>query len=391
EDWQIPNEIWQKVTQEEIKEISETQLGETIIRLYASQLKDLIMFGKDSFVLDIGFTSYNIHLRTDGLRLIAKHFLQPMQNMDYRVKISESTNHIDNEKRKLFILSSGVGIALNESEEISVLRQFLILDLKELIYKMLNIFVLKCYYFPASRTGILQLYRGFSANVIKQQEIPKLSSVISDFISNMIEISDKEKGFYFQFAEELSKELLKGDIILVSEDKIFIPEIKYRFKGVDIPLNRVSTSVSELAPLILYLKYIVKPGSVLIIEEPEAHLHPGNIRILAKYLVRLVKKGVNVLITTHSEYLLEQLDNFVMLSNIDPEEIVERYGYEKDDFLKHTDFAVYEFHYDQNTGTSKIEKARLTKKDGVSQEEFVKVFEELYEETDKLRRDLSDE
>jgi len=33
----------------------------------------------------------------------------------------------------------------------------------------------------------------------------------------------------------------------------------------------------------------------------------------------------------------------------------------------------------------------LTKKDGVSQDEFVKVFEELYEETGKLRRDLSDE
>ena len=34
-------------------------------------------------------------------------------------------------------------------------------------------------------------------------------------------------------------------------------------------------SVSELAPLVLFLRGIIRPGDTLIIEEPESHLHPG--------------------------------------------------------------------------------------------------------------------
>ena len=59
--------------------------------------------------------------------------------------------------------------------------------------------------------------------------------------------------------------------------------------------------VSELAPLILFLKYLVRPGDLLILEEPESHLHPAAQRRLARGIVRLVNAGVKVLITTHSE------------------------------------------------------------------------------------------
>jgi predicted ATPase len=400
----LPEEITQKIAFEGFKEIYEKRLSNAIEDSYACQLSDLIMFGKENFSLNIQFNSCSVKLLCKDGKLNVGEFPQSNTCVNAIIKISEGFDHVKREKiegREFLIEVDGkpiVGWLWNNdkgfipSQAIGQLSEFL-------QFRMLQEFMFPCYYLPAARSGILQGHRALAAGIIRkakysgierQQEIPKFPGVVSDFISSILELRES-KGTFNRFTHQLEDELIKGSIDVRFKDKETYPEIRYKFHGVEIPLHRSSSSVTELAPIFLYLKYIVKRGNILIIEEPEAHLHPGNIRILAKYLVRLVKKGVNVLITTHNEYLLEQLDNLVMLSSIDPKERVERYGYEKGDFLKHTDFAVYEFHYDQNTGTSKIEKARLTKKDGVSQDEFVKVFEELYEETDKLRRDLSDE
>ena len=46
--------------------------------------------------------------------------------------------------------------------------------------------------------------------------------------------------------------------------------------------------VSELAPLVLFLRGIIQPNDTLIIEEPEAHLHPAAQTKVALTLARLV-------------------------------------------------------------------------------------------------------
>lgn len=364
----------------------ENEINKVISSLYSCPLNHLVMIGKSSFSLDATFNSHSVNMSYQEDKLVIKEFCHQNQSIETKVAIDPSSGWMQ-------VIAQGKSPGrniqmMNDPKQLlyGVVSAIYYISAKEMFEK-LNI---SCYYFPASRTGILQLYKGFSANVIKQQEIPKLSGIVSDFISTMIGISDKEKGFYYQFAEELSMELLKGDIILVSKDENLIPEIRYRFKGVDLPLYQVSTSVSELAPLILYLKYIVQPGSVLIIEEPEAHLHPGNIRVLAKYLVRLVKKGVNVLITTHSDYLLEQINNFYLLSKKTPEERVENYKYDENDFIKSDELGVYEFHYDEEAKGYKIRQAEIDE-DGILEREIYNTTEALYEETSQLQREFDDE
>ena len=49
---------------------------------------------------------------------------------------------------------------------------------------------------------------------------------------------------------------------------------------------------------------IAKPGEVLIIENPEAHLHPCAQSIISKFLSIVASSGVQVIIESHSEHIL---------------------------------------------------------------------------------------
>ncbi len=74
--------------------------------------------------------------------------------------------------------------------------------------------------------------------------------------------------------------------------------------------------VSELAPVVLYLRHVVEPGNVLIVEEPESHLHPEMQVQFTRQLAGLVKAGIRVIVTTHSEWVLEELANIVRRSGL---------------------------------------------------------------------------
>jgi predicted ATPase len=126
----------------------------------------------------------------------------------------------------------------------------------------------------------------------------------------------------------------------------------------------------------------------LIIEEPEAHLHPENQRILAKFLVRLIRKGIKLFITTHSDYLLDQLSSFIMLSQAKNKKQREELNYWKDDYLKPEEISVYVFHFDKKSDGCKIEEVEISEEEGISQEEFLKVNEALYEESIRIRESI---
>jgi energy-coupling factor transporter ATP-binding protein EcfA2 len=58
------------------------------------------------------------------------------------------------------------------------------------------------------------------------------------------------------------------------------------------------------------------PVSRIYFEEPEAHLHPGAQRSLMEILAFLVRHGVQVVITTHSPYILYAVNNFLMAQQV---------------------------------------------------------------------------
>ena len=99
----------------------------------------------------------------------------------------------------------------------------------------------------------------------------------------------------------------KNDIRFVS---------KTRKKGrFDIPLHMASSSARGLSALYFYLRHQVKSNQLLIIDEPEGHLDTQNQIMLARMLSQFVRSGIKVLITTHSDYVLKEINNLIMLNS----------------------------------------------------------------------------
>ena len=77
--------------------------------------------------------------------------------------------------------------------------------------------------------------------------------------------------------------------------------------GPEVPLTDVGFGVSQVLP-VLTLCYYVPEGSILIFEQPEAHLHPKAQSELADVLIDVVKnRNIQIILESHSEHLLLRL------------------------------------------------------------------------------------
>ena len=257
------------------------------------------------------------------------------------------------------------------------------------------------YYLPAARSGIVQGHKVLSAALVRQSSfvglhemrIPTLPGITTEFLGHLISldrrvgrhegISSLEKAIAF-----IEANVLHGDIYLDESTGLPYPEIAYETTAGKFTLEHTSSMVSELAPLILFLKYLVRPGDLLILEEPESHLHPAAQRQLARGLVRLVNAGAQVLITTHSDTIISQINNLLALNQASPELIAEG-GFEAEDFLRQDQVGAYLFCYDQELHGSKIAHLEIDPDTGIDENEFAAVFEAIYDESIALQRDRS--
>ncbi|MCD4786056.1 MAG: AAA family ATPase [Candidatus Eremiobacteraeota bacterium] len=70
-----------------------------------------------------------------------------------------------------------------------------------------------------------------------------------------------------------------------------------------VSIADVGLGVSQTLPVVLALM-VAEPGQIVYIEQPELHLHPGAQVALAQIISEASKRGVRVVIETHSQYLL---------------------------------------------------------------------------------------
>jgi predicted ATPase len=369
-----------------LAEILEKRFSDEITSSYGCQLKELARTGQESFLIDIEFDSQYANLTCEHGKLRITRRTQLFDK--FTVRFSKQQG----ERAEIRMKRDGTEMKIRGPYR-HEFNEFLS---RMLFEESIGKIAVPCFYLPASRSGVLQAHRLLAAAIVSRSsligiqnlEVPRLSGVLSDFISSMLLLPQKKSPIY-DLAKGLEEELLAGQIDIKALDEYRYPDILFSSRGTAMPLHRTSSTISEVAPLILYLKYLVRPGSVLIIEEPEAHLHPQNQRILAKYLVRLIRKGVTLILTIHSDFLIEQLSSFIMLSKVDPEKRISRYGYSEDDYLNPEEVGAYIFEYDRNKEGYRIERTEITE-DGISQKEHMRILEALYEETLKLRKDTGE-
>jgi len=256
------------------------------------------------------------------------------------------------------------------------------ISLAEIIYllivsKLIEDFKINSFYIPAGGEIFNDFNRYLSAEISGINEIPPIQK---EFLINLLNVNNGlQKGYFYDLACELEKEIINGEIKIkngeLKDEIIFID----RENNMEFDLNLLSSSVHELLPLIIYLKYYLNKGDTLIIEEIENHLHPENQLILVKYLVKSINKGLNIILTTHSDYILEEFNNLIRLGN-SKKEALYQLGYDESCILDYEDVNIYNFKKnDDYSYTPQMIEVNYT---GFDEDNFSKVIEELYAKSD---------
>lgn len=120
------------------------------------------------------------------------------------------------------------------------------------------------------------------------------------------------------------KEILKLNLIPRTE-KITNTNIKLLYENIDLENFRLSpfnlgAGVSYLTK-ILILGLSLKEGDILIVENPEAHLHPKSISRFAEFFAFLAEGGIQVILETHSEHIINKMRYLVFEEKISKDNI----------------------------------------------------------------------
>ena len=257
----------------------------------------------------------------------------------------------------------------------------------------------KPYYLPAARSGIMQTHRVIASSLIARStrtgldtsEIPTLSGVVADFMEKLILYEErtrlreraKPNDEINHIANALEFDVLAGQIIMKSSPTGY-PEFLYRPQGTeqDMRLTRSSSMVSELAPLVLFIRGLIRPGDTLIIEEPEAHLHPAAQTQMAATLARLVRAGVKVLVTTHSDYMLKEIANLMHVGELKEQGALKK---QTNDWLLPEEVGTWLF---QKNGL--VEEIKFDRIGGIEPIEYEDVAEGLYNRWAGLQNKLEE-
>ncbi|MCG5516381.1 MULTISPECIES: AAA family ATPase [unclassified Ectothiorhodospira] len=248
-------------------------------------------------------------------------------------------------------------------------------------------------FLPASRTGFMLTYRSLVGDALSLFD-PGLSeedgSTASEFtlpivrfLQALAEPGNPKGARHAKLAHWLERELLKGQVKQSTHGAL--PTYHYLPEGQGnrrLPMYLTSSLVAELTPIVHFLKH--KPGyRSLIIEEPEAHLHPKAQRLMARALVRLVNAGLPVMATTHGDTLFQQLNNLAALhTHPQRSALMQQLGYEKAELLKPDDVAAYQFRREGTaTHVNPLEQTEL----GMVVSTFNEPLSELFDEVMRLQ------
>ncbi|MCO6433799.1 AAA family ATPase [Nitrosomonas nitrosa] len=148
-------------------------------------------------------------------------------------------------------------------------------------------------------------------------------------------IAEKHPDILVDFSD-----IIGGEYTVTRNDELYyIP----KGKRVKLTMDESSSAVRSLLDIGFYLKHLAKQGDLLIVDEPELNLHPENQRRVARLFSRLVNLGIKVFMTTHSDYIIKELNTLIMLNHDRQhlKEIAQREGYKAEELINSEKIRVY--------------------------------------------------
>ena len=164
--------------------------------------------------------------------------------------------------------------------------------------------------------------------------IPTTSLHSKDLINKLIEIPYLENNIFS------IENVIGGKFYFDREMRDFVfRKGNKKYRNLDIATGIKSFGILD----ILVKNDFINEKSMLIIDEPEVHLHPKWQIEYAKLIIELVKKSIKVLITSHSPYMIEAIKKYAELYDI----------YKKTNFYLAEDNKIFKI---QNSNSLTLEK-----------------------------------
>lgn len=184
---------------------------------------------------------------------------------------------------------------------------------------------------------------------------------------------------------EMMAEIIGGRCSLDKEGDVnYTPN-----KGRSTKLKMVESSsiIRALVNIEYYLRYTAQKDDLLIVDEPELNLHPENQRKMARLFAMLVNAGIRVMITTHSDYILREFNNLILLAQ-DSErirKIQKQYGYSELELLNAEGVRAYVAEkslvlvpgHSRKTSVNTLTPTDVTPESGINMDVFDHVINEM--------------
>ena len=150
--------------------------------------------------------------------------------------------------------------------------------------------------------------------------------IISDLILHSSTPSRKLLDQTIAWEREISPRLT---ILPIKKDDKITLEYGYKGEGDNLPLAKLQSKnvgygISYSLSIIVAL-LSAEPGSLLLIENPEAHLHPRGQSKLAELIALTAQSGVQVIIETHSDHIFNGIRKAIASKKIEKDNVKVHY------------------------------------------------------------------
>lgn len=164
---------------------------------------------------------------------------------------------------------------------------------------------------------------------------------LSGLVNNKSFIVKEHDNKDYKDVIELWNDIIQGSYKITENEIFYMPKKERNRKKIVLPIYASSSAVKSLLLLDVYIRNLAQKGDILFIDEPELNLHPENQRKLADLFARLANIGIKIFITTHSDYLMKELNNLIMLSQIDNSSVFKKYNYSSLSAIKKENIMAY--------------------------------------------------